>query len=377
MSRDMWENTLLVVVSDNGAAAGAVAPKGSAQTNHPFRGGKFSDLEGGVRSFAFASGGAVPPSARGSTAEGYMHIADWFATFCRLAGVDSRDAEGEKLGHAPVEPYDMWPMLTANATSPRTEIVLSALPHQCQPPRPYFDPSNPTYWEPWANLRGGTPPSTWNATQLRQASMRKTKAAYNEPKPKGLPGHPSHRCLGNGLENGGWWTMGEAIIQGRYKAVWGEQSSRSFCPSCLFADCGVDGCLYDIVRDPTESHDLAEEAEFAEVLEKLRKRMDEVRQHEVVNPIRGNLSPLACKTVIESGGFYGPFLTEDEWWSRFRRQFSNETGAFDDPQKRYGITDEDMKKGRSPAKRSERRQQQKGRWSPTVAREERRAQRVQ
>ena len=45
--------------------------------------------------------------------------------FRRLAGVDPRDTKGEELGHAPVEQYDMWPMLTANETSPRTEIVLS------------------------------------------------------------------------------------------------------------------------------------------------------------------------------------------------------------------------------------------------------------
>ena len=125
-SQNMWRNTLLVVVSDNGAVAAEVAPKGSPQTNRPFRGGKFSDLEGGVRSFAFISGGAVPLSARGSTVWGYMHIADWFTTFSRLAGVDPRDTKGEGLGHAPVEQYDMWPMLIgANKTSPRTEIVLS------------------------------------------------------------------------------------------------------------------------------------------------------------------------------------------------------------------------------------------------------------
>ena len=78
------------------------------------------------------------------------------------------------------------------------------------------------------------------------------------------------------------------------------------------------------------------------MLEKLSKRMDEVRQREVINPVRGNASPLACKAVLDNGGRFGPFLSEAEWWQRFHNGFSDETAALDDPDHRYGITDEDI-----------------------------------
>lgn len=56
--RGMWDNTLLIWSADNGGDG--------AKNNWPYRGGKYSDFEGGVRAAAFVSGGVVPPSLRGS-----------------------------------------------------------------------------------------------------------------------------------------------------------------------------------------------------------------------------------------------------------------------------------------------------------------------
>ena len=74
-----------------------------------------------------------------------------------------------------------------------------------------------------------------------------------------------------------------------------------------------------------------------------------MRQHEVVNPLRGNASPLACKAVIDNQGYFGPFLSEAEWWRRFHSAF-NVTLALDDPERRYGITDVTMAKGAAAKK---------------------------
>merc|ERR1712224_794371 len=84
---NMYENTLIVFISDNG---GPVYVPGAAN-NFPLRGGKYGDFEGGVRGNAFVSGGYVPESARGSTFNGVVSIADWYTTFCRLAGADYID----------------------------------------------------------------------------------------------------------------------------------------------------------------------------------------------------------------------------------------------------------------------------------------------
>ena len=106
--------------SDNGGPL-------ETMTNHPLRGGKFSDFEGGVRSAAFVSGGLLPASARGTTSNGYVMLADWYTTFSHLAGIDATDAKAERAGLPPPDGLDMWPMLSGrNRTSPRTELPISS-----------------------------------------------------------------------------------------------------------------------------------------------------------------------------------------------------------------------------------------------------------
>ena len=59
---------------------------------------------------------------RGKTTDGFIHIADWYTTFCKLAGVDSSDS-GE--GKFPVDGLDVWPILTGESSSTlHNEIVL-------------------------------------------------------------------------------------------------------------------------------------------------------------------------------------------------------------------------------------------------------------
>ena len=99
--------------------------------NFPFRGAKGSDFEGGVRAVAFVSGGFLPARQMGTHVKGMLHITDLYATLAGLAGVsDVTDHKcvTSRLGATcpQVDSLDMWPMLSgANATSPRTELVLS------------------------------------------------------------------------------------------------------------------------------------------------------------------------------------------------------------------------------------------------------------
>ena len=117
--RGFWDNLLLVVSSDNGG------PLGSAN-NYPLKGGKFSDWQGGIRVNAFVTGGYLPENMRGQKTEGYIHIADWYATFCALAGVDPTDKRAEKAKLPPIDSMNMWPFVSGqNSTSPRTDIPAS------------------------------------------------------------------------------------------------------------------------------------------------------------------------------------------------------------------------------------------------------------
>ena len=111
----MWDNTIFVVSADNGGAP-------CHGSNYPLKGCKGTFFEGGVRSLAFANGGRIPENMRGRTTYGFIHIADWYTTFCKLAGVDSSDS-GE--GKFPVDGLDVWPILTGeNSQTLHDEIVL-------------------------------------------------------------------------------------------------------------------------------------------------------------------------------------------------------------------------------------------------------------
>eukprot|EP00966_Prymnesium_polylepis_P110120 2548006-Prymnesium_polylepis.1 len=83
-------------------------------------------FEGGIRVNAFVSGGFLPQAVRGTRLEGIVHIADWYATLCGLAGVDPTDHWAAASGLPPIDSLDVWPMLSgANATSPRTSILVT------------------------------------------------------------------------------------------------------------------------------------------------------------------------------------------------------------------------------------------------------------
>ena len=121
-TKKLWDNLLFVVSSDNG---GPVNP-GKGANNYPLKGGKHTDWQGGVRVNAFASGGYLPEDRRGKMTEGYIHIADWYATFCALAGVDPTDTAAAKANLPPIDSLNMWPLISGqNSTSPRVDIPVS------------------------------------------------------------------------------------------------------------------------------------------------------------------------------------------------------------------------------------------------------------
>ena len=68
-----------------------VGPSMLVVTIYPLKGAKGTLFKGGVQSLAFANGGALPESMRGKTSKGFIHIADWYPTFSKIAGVDPSD----------------------------------------------------------------------------------------------------------------------------------------------------------------------------------------------------------------------------------------------------------------------------------------------
>ena len=104
----MWNRTLLVFSSDNGAPGSG--------SNFPLRGYKLSNFEGGTRVPAFVSGGILPHGVLGTPADGLVGIYDWLATFLAIAGVATPSTG--------IDGIDLWSWLTGSSSdSPRQEVV--------------------------------------------------------------------------------------------------------------------------------------------------------------------------------------------------------------------------------------------------------------
>ncbi|XP_077991635.1 arylsulfatase B-like [Glandiceps talaboti] len=106
--RGLWENTLLIFMSDNGAP---VNDK-SFGNNWPYRGAKASMWEGGTRVVAFAHGRMLKKHSY--IYNGLMHVVDWYPTLVSVAGGDT-DSD--------IDGLDMWASISQGSDSTRKEFI--------------------------------------------------------------------------------------------------------------------------------------------------------------------------------------------------------------------------------------------------------------
>jgi arylsulfatase A-like enzyme len=106
--------TLFAFSSDNGGPE-----PGRMTDNRPFRGGKGTLYEGGVRVSAFMTWpGRIAP---GLVVDAPMHIVDWYPTMLARAGASLRQRR-------PLDGRDVWPTITGGRPSPHDAILLNAAP---------------------------------------------------------------------------------------------------------------------------------------------------------------------------------------------------------------------------------------------------------
>jgi arylsulfatase B len=261
-SKGMWENTLFIVTSDNGGPLSRTPPgtaleNVSGSNNWPLKGGKIGVFEGGIRINSFASGGFLPLAVRGTIYSGWSHVADWYATFCALAGVDPTDYRAAKAGLPPIDSLDLSSILLGiNTTSPRTEIIIGS--------SDVDDHSGNTIVAGLIDVEG------WKLLiEARIAPAFQQGPVYPNTT---FPGENSQVC-------------GDPDGTGSAKGP---------------------GCLFNVLTDPSELNDLASTMP-AKVAE-LRARITEL-QKGVFNPDRGTHDREMCLTGWgKNKGFLGPWI---------------------------------------------------------------------
>jgi len=275
-AKGMWDNTLIVVSSDNGGpiygtdlASVPFINAGhthGAASNRPLRGGKMSDWEGGIRTNAFASGGFIPQAQRGTAVEKFIHISDWYATFCHLAGVDKEDKRAAAAGLPAVDSMNQWPLWTSG-DAPRTEIHIS---------------EKTLIQNQYKLLTGGF-------EMFEDGFIEKLI-------PHGLGFVPMD----------GYWD--------------GYGIESDIGTISKFRDCRQ-GCLFDVRLDPYEKNDLAAShpEQFGELRDKMMARLKELNKDNF-QPDRGTVDKAVCSQIVKNKGFYGPWVDLPE--SNSEKEFS-------------------------------------------------------
>ena len=260
----MWENTLMIFTSDNGAPVknplgpcnytkftsklnpenpdigkGTVCFNGEAGGNNwPLRGGKYSMFEGGTRVNAFISGGYIPKKMIGKKLNGMIHIADWYGTLSSIAGVDPRDTKSEKYGLPKVDSINVWPYLSGSVdTSPRKHYLMT---------------KDAYVSGPWKYILPNTKmiESNWGGEYYPNAS-----------------------------------TTNDSI------------DNYSFlCPST--------GCLYNVVEDPEEHNEVS--SKYPKIVEELKVLL--LKEVSTIYNVPHTNDPKCQELAYEKySGFYGPF----------------------------------------------------------------------
>jgi len=117
----MLKDTLLVFHATSGGAVGHKHPIGDGEVMHatadsgPYRDGRGSLYEGGLRAVAFAVWAEKIPA--GVVAEP-MHAVDLYPTLLRLAGAKLEQPK-------PLDGMDEWPTISEGKPSPRKEVLLN------------------------------------------------------------------------------------------------------------------------------------------------------------------------------------------------------------------------------------------------------------
>lgn len=117
------DNTLIIFTTDNGACQCNSECLDNGGCNWPYRSGKESQFNGGVKGISFISGKIVEKYKTNNFTvyNGLLHGVDWLPT---IAGLLNISIENKTL---PLDGFNQWNEIISNKTSKRNEILLNTI----------------------------------------------------------------------------------------------------------------------------------------------------------------------------------------------------------------------------------------------------------
>eukprot|EP00439_Symbiodinium_sp_Y106_P081783 s24_g20.t3 len=247
--KKMYDNTLIIFTSDNG---GPIYEPGAA-SNHPLRGGKYTDWDGGVRTNAWVSGGFVPQKRRGAKYTGIINVADWYGTLTQLAGVDMTDHKSDKANQFLKEKG--LPLLHPVDSVPQWDNIINDKPGRTGPM--HLSSQAVLRW-PFKLVTGKQVLSTWQGPLYPNCSTVHSLKDQNGP----LPPQQDMKVFGEPLPVA--------------------QSQAEIDRQTWTIDCGA-GCLVNVEEDPTEHVNLAHDPKHAGTLKALQETLEALNK-DLFNP---------------------------------------------------------------------------------------------
>ncbi|XP_077513639.1 arylsulfatase B-like isoform X2 [Amblyomma americanum] len=246
--RGILDDTFFIFCSDNGAAA--TFYDANAASPWPLRGEKFTLWEGGVRAPGFLWTAKKLWTGAGSDYDHFFHATDWLPTLYELAGGDlSQLADIDGVSH-------FQSLHNPTNAAPRNEVLLNINPVDrnagiIQGRYKLIYGRFPVGVSHWINIPGAREPAA-KETELARQSCQNSQA-YKVLVSRGV----SPKC-----------GLGDDVYTVPVNC--GENSTKNSCDS----DPGP--CLYDIIADPCEYHDIA--SENPDVVKRLQDRLEALQK---------------------------------------------------------------------------------------------------
>eukprot|EP01084_Bolivina_argentea_P052367 96213_1 len=114
VTNNIYSNTVVIITSDNGGAAGV-------GRNLPLRGTKGGVYEGGIRTMALITGGYVDDNILPCEYNGLFHVSDWYHTILSMAGLTDSNADNDH------NDIDQWQLIQNDCSNPNINSAESVI----------------------------------------------------------------------------------------------------------------------------------------------------------------------------------------------------------------------------------------------------------